>query len=168
MGDKVMKGEMGFESLLAVARVQKTEGADTWAFRDRASGFALTGQVYNQEAFRHFLSLEQKRAERLSRSFLLLMVSLKPKTEDGVRFAPVAAAAVFSGLTRSVRDVDFIGWYREGSVAAAVLTQGAEAPGPDAPRQIRDRVTNVLRGELRSDIAERLLVRVRPLRRRSR
>jgi hypothetical protein len=129
------------------------------------SRFALTGQVYNEQAFRHFLALEARRAERLNRSFLLLLVSLKPQTERNVRLSPGAAARVFSGLSLSVRDVDFIGWYREGHIAAAALAQGTEEPGPDAPRQIGDRVTRALHKELPAEVAQMLSVRVRPVRR---
>ena len=36
---------------------------------------------------------------------------------------------MFSGLALSVREVDFIGWYRKERIAAAVLTQGSGRAG---------------------------------------
>ena len=42
------------------------------------------------------------------------------------KLTDATAAALFRGLGASVREVDFVGWYREGQVAAAVLAQGAK------------------------------------------
>jgi hypothetical protein len=59
-----------------------------------------------------------------------------------------------------VREVDFVGWYRQGRVAAAVLTQGVDLPDEDAPSRIVERVTRILSERLPHGVAERLRVRV--------
>ena len=40
------------------------------------------GQAYNEEAFRYFLAIERKRAERSHRTFLLLLVDVKKAARD--------------------------------------------------------------------------------------
>jgi len=132
-------------------------------------GLALedrTGQAYNEQAFRHFLAIERKRAARASRSFLLLLVSLRKEPGASVVINAKAASRLFSGLAGCVREVDFIGWYREERVAGAVLTQGVGAPATAAVRGIAERVTEVLGRRLSGSEAQRLQVRVLQLSRR--
>jgi hypothetical protein len=135
-----------------------------------ALGFAFegrAGQVYNEEAFRHFFSLERKRAERSNRACLLLLVSLAgPRRLRANGMSTMMAGRLFSTLTECVREVDFVGWYREGHVAAAVLAQGADAPMSVVSEAIMERVTATLRQRLPSRVAERLQVRVLHIRRR--
>jgi hypothetical protein len=115
------------------------------------------GQAYNEDAFRYFLEIERKRAARLDRPCLLLLVGLKgPK--PNVRISQVLAAKLFSSLWLSLRETDVIGWYREDRVAGAVLTQLAD--GPPQPEVIRERVTGALCERLRSDLARRFEVHV--------
>lgn len=128
-----------------------------------ADGLVVEGgasKVYNQHAFRHFLDIERLRVERSDRSFLLLLVSLRKCPALGVRVPSALGSALFSGLDLCVREVDFIGWYRDQRVAAAVLAQGADVPSADAAARIAERVTNNLRRCLPSTVAERLRVRV--------
>jgi hypothetical protein len=126
----------------------------------------LTGQAYNEQAFRHFLAIERKRATRASRSFLLLLVSLRKEPGANVVINAKAASRLFSGLAGCVREVDFIGWYRQERVAGAVLTQGAATPAAAAVQGITDRVTGVLGQHLSASEAQRLQVRVLQLSRR--
>lgn len=125
---------------------------------------ARSFRIYDQEAFRHFLALERRRAERSGRSLLLLRVSLKPHRGKSVRLSPTTADTVFSTLSLSVRDVDYVGWHRDGYVASAVLTQGARIPDPGVVRDISQRVVSVLNRDLPPDVADCVRVRVRLLR----
>ena len=50
---------------------------DALGFDDRG----VTGQIYNEATFRHFLSREKKRTARSGRSLLLMLVSVR--TGDG-------------------------------------------------------------------------------------
>jgi len=105
---------------------------------DRGSEGAY--EAYNEEAFRHFLTIERKRAQRTCRSMLLLLVEFKAHRERDGCMDGWIANKLFTALTACVREVDFIGWYRTDRVAGAVLTQGAEAPASDAAQQIGERV----------------------------
>jgi len=129
---------------------------------DRSScGVALEGrlgQAYNEDAFRYFLEIERKRAARLGRPCLLVLVGLKGQSTRNTRISAVLAAKLFSNLWLCLRETDVIGWYREDRVAGAVLTQLAD--GPPQPDGIRERVTTALCEGLRADLARRFHVHV--------
>ena len=133
----------------------------------RSCGVALEGrlgQAYNEEAFRYFLEIERKRAARLGRPRLLLVVGLTGQPKPDARISPVLAARLFSNLWLCLRETDVIGWYREDRVAGAVLTQVEDGLRPDATREIRRRVKRALCEGLSADAAPRLRVRVYQLR----
>jgi hypothetical protein len=118
------------------------------------------GHAHNEEAFRYLLAVERKRATRGRRSLLLLLISLKKQPSGSNRIDPDVADSIFSSLWLSVREVDFIGWFREARVAGAVLAQGAHSPEQEVARRVGKRITETLRGCLPEDIACRLHVRV--------
>jgi hypothetical protein len=117
-------------------------------------------EAYQEGAFRHFLTIERKRAERSGRSMLLLLVEFKAGRTDESLMEASVAARLFAALSGCVREIDFIGWYRSGRVAGAVLTQGPEAPGQDVSQQIGDRVAQTLSERLPSHIRHRIQVRI--------
>ena len=122
------------------------------------------GQTYTQDVFRYFLRVERNRRARVRRSVLLLFVSLE-EVDGGKAAIPRAVAdEIFSGLWLTLREVDFVGWFRQDRVAAAVLTQGDVLPAPEDCRRIARRITRALHQRVPSDIAERLDVQVRQLR----
>ena len=128
-------------------------------------------RVYNEAAFRHFLAVDRWRAERSSRSFFLILVTIRQSSDRGPstgsgqadggggKIADATAAALFRGLDACVREVDFIGWFREGRVAAAVLPQGINASG-DVPHLVAARLLPALRKRLPAEEAGKLRVRV--------
>ena len=154
------RGAMAFESLLAQTRSHvstanrlKSGESVSVVLEGRA------GDAYNEEAFRHFLEVERTRASRSQRTFLLLLVSLRSSSPDGNEVSRSAAGPLFYGLRECVREIDFIGWYRDRKVAGAVLTQGLDLPG-DARMRIVQRVHVLLSRRLPAQTADRLRVRV--------
>jgi hypothetical protein len=123
-----------------------------------------TFQAYNEEAFRYFLTLERKRAERFSRSFLLLLVNLRKQPSMANEITPDVATEVFGALCVCVREVDFIGWYREQRVVGAVLSHGAVSPEREASHRIGQRCVEALSERLPAPVAGRMQVRVLQLR----
>ena len=134
--------------------------ADMWVDRGPAQAY----EAYNEDAFRHFMAIECKRAERSGRSLLLLLVELKADRDGQAGIPPAVASRVFGALTACVREIDFIGWYRAGRLIGAVLTQGADVPGPDTSRQISDRVAALMGERVSGLLGRRLEVRVLQLR----
>ena len=70
------------------------------------------------------------------------------------------ARLLFSELGYCFREVDFVGWFRQGRVAGALLAQGPVAPGDDALPRIVQRVSHLLNRRLPLAAEQRLLVRV--------
>ena len=73
------------------------------------------GQAYNEAAFRHFLAVDRPRAERSQRFLYLVLVAVRQSPGRRAKLTDATAAALFRGLGASVREVDFVGWYREGT-----------------------------------------------------
>jgi len=118
-------------------------------------------QAYNEEAFRYFLAVERARAERSHRFLYLALVAMR--RGPGRRRAHLSeqtAAALFRGLSTSVREVDFIGWYRESQVAAAVLTQGPKTSDAGAAPMIAERIASELKKRLSTAESKHLRVRI--------
>lgn len=132
--------------------------------RSRTALQGRTGQAYGEEAFRYLLETERRRAERSRRPILLLLVNLKKQGANSERIPPATATAIFGGLCLCVREVDFVGWFREGRVAGVVLSQGAEPHAQDVPRVLGERIAQVVREQVSSAVADRLHVRVLQLR----
>jgi hypothetical protein len=136
------------------AKARVAEGLDR-----ESGGFGLhdgPGHAYNEEAFQYFLEIERKRSETSNRPFLLMLVDFNKHP----RLDAVIADKLFSALSRCLRETDFIGWYREGRVAGAVLTQHGEADGDDLSDVVRGRIGAALRQRLPSDLARQLQARV--------
>ena len=130
-----------------------------------------TFEAYNEDAFRFFLALERKRAERFNRSFLLLLVNLRKQPSMGHtsnHIVPHVATDVFGALCVCVREVDFMGWYREERVVGAVLSHGAATLEREASHRIGQRCVTALSERLPAPIASRMQVRVLQLRPRVR
>ena len=76
------------------------------------------------------------------------------------RIDAATAEKLFDVLSLSLRETDFIGWYREDRVAGAVLTQDGETDDEALSDIVRERIGVALRDRLESDLAERLQLRV--------
>jgi hypothetical protein len=93
----------------------------------------VAGHTYNEAAFRYFLEADRKRVDRSERSIILLLVSVRREPGRSSPLKDATASALLAGLGAAVREVDFVGWYRQGRIAGAVLPQT-----PGAPRELRD------------------------------
>lgn len=117
------------------------------------------GRVYNEAAFRHFLAIERQRAEYSNRSVLLVLVSLR--SDNGRSYLTEATAtAILCGLTEAVREIDFVGWFREGRVAGAILAESSAAAANRTHRLMADRVRQILGSRVPSRQSNRLRVRI--------
>ena len=115
---------------------------------------------YGEDVFRHLLAVERRRADQSKRPVLLAMVSLEADMETQ-RMSTAAADRIFTALSRTVREVDFIGWHREDFVAAAVLVQGT---APDnVTTAVEDRVRRAISDHLPANLRNSIRVRVRRL-----
>lgn len=120
------------------------------------------GLAYNEAAFRHFLAIERRRVTRGHRWLVLVLVSVQARRGVSAVLTPTIAGALFRGLGHSVREVDFVGWYREQRIAGAVLVQPADV-SPEVPRVIDSRIRVALEDELTPDLWSALRIRIVPL-----
>jgi hypothetical protein len=118
------------------------------------------GEAYNEEAFRYFLALERKRSERSRRPFLLVRIHVKSESAIRDDIDPLLAAKLFSGLWQCVRETDFVGWFTQSRVAAAVLTQDSPGARTDVALIVDKRVREVLAAVVSSHVAAQLRIRV--------
>ena len=121
-----------------------------------------TGHVYNEAAFRHFLAIDRRRVERSMRSLLLVLITVRRRPTPMSTFTEDTASAIFAALSDCVRDADFIGWYRDGRVAAAALAQGTTTPVA-AGHRVSERIVDALTKRLTSDQLTNVRIRIIPL-----
>src|SRR5262249_20713366 len=116
------------------------------------------GQAYNEEAFRYLLWVERKRRERTGRPFVLLLLRLEGSTGTKTPIERLVAAKLFPALWSCVRETDFVGWYRAGRIAGAVLTEYSQAP--ESVRQLEERIAQRISEAVNAPIAGRLRLRI--------
>lgn len=117
-------------------------------------------QAYNEAAFRWFLNADRIRARRLHRPLFLVLVAVNHQPGRAARLPEAMVSPVFRGLASSVREVDFVGWFREGYVAGALLVQGPRQPDPAAVVHITERIKPALTSHVSASVARTLRVRV--------
>jgi hypothetical protein len=126
-------------------------------------GVAMQGQLgkaYTEQAFRHLLEVERARAGRSERELRLVLVTVRngqPGTVERLR--PSVASRIFEGLWLTVREMDLVGWFRDGRVAGAVLAERAAGDAATSAA-IQRRVGEVLVQKLPPQVASRLRVRI--------
>jgi len=103
--------------------------------------------ILSQELFARMLFVERKRTERSGRSFVLMLLEstrlLKPEGDHG------ALEEVLLALSRSTRDTDTRGWYKEGSTIGVIFTElGADRDGRSVANALLTKVTKALTGTL--------------------
>ena len=116
------------------------------------------GPAYNEAAFRYFLASDRSRAARSRRVVILVLASVRASDGRSATLNQNTAVALFTGLAACVREVDFVGWFYEGRVGGAVLTQGDGSIYDRAA--ISSRILTTLRASLPADTAKHLKVRV--------
>jgi hypothetical protein len=141
-------------SKYADVEIWKGPGAD----KDMAS---LTRSVaYNEEAFQCLLEGESKRSKRSGHLYYILLIYCT--NEQGILIAMESniAKTVIAALSRSLRDTDYIGWYRAGLIVGGVLTVVKQESMAQVSSHIQKRMADALQVEPRIAENPRLQIRV--------
>jgi hypothetical protein len=138
---------------------ESVSGLNRFRLETRPRPENLRREVHTEDAFQHLMSIEFKRSERSRRSFLLLLVDLEEGPGISSEIPSHVAVTLFSCLARSLRETDFVGWYREGRVVGVVLTQSRTVLGSAVSHLVVQKVREALLGSVPSDVFERLKVR---------
>jgi len=117
------------------------------------------GHVYNEAAFHYFLAADRSRVQRSPRSMVLVLLSLRLSPGRSEVLTDSIASTLFTGLVGCVREVDFVGWYRQDRVAGAVLPQGTVSSA-ELRSQILKRILTSLKTSLPAHATRHLHVRV--------
>ena len=122
-------------------RPRRSDFGDIPALTTYVGGTA--GTAHNEAAFHHLLRIERGRAAKAGHALTLVLISLPGPSRGTTTLTMPASARIFAALGLAVREVDLVGWFREGRVAAAVLVQRS-APTVEIRQQIAIRVRQTL------------------------
>jgi hypothetical protein len=123
------------------------------------ASFSQSG-AYNQEAFRYLLESESKRSERSGYFCQILLVYWTDAQGGIMQMDSHVAKTVMVALSRSLRETDYIGWYRDGHIVGAVLTVLVQEFMAQASTYLQPRLVKILRDELGVEETSRLQIRV--------
>ena len=116
--------------------------------------------AYNQEAFRYLLESESKRSERSGYFCQILLVYRTDAQGRIVQMNSHVAKTVMAALSRSLRETDYIGWYRDGRIVGAVLTVLVQESMAQVSTYLQPRLVEILRAELGVEKTRHLQIRV--------
>jgi hypothetical protein len=123
------------------------------------ASFSQSG-AYNQEAFRYLLESEKKRSERSGYFCQILLVYWTDAQGRIVQMDSHVAMTVMAALSRSLRETDYIGWYRAGRIVGAVLTVLVQESMAQVANHLQKRLVEIFRAELGVEETSRLKIRV--------
>jgi hypothetical protein len=123
------------------------------------ASFSQSG-AYNQEAFRYLLESEKKRSERSGYFCQILLVYWTDAQGRIGQMDSHVAMTVMAALSRSLRETDYIGWYRDGRIVGAVLTVLVQESMAQVAGHLQKRLVEILRAELGVEETSRLKIRV--------
>ncbi|WP_455388441.1 hypothetical protein [Petrachloros mirabilis] len=123
------------------------------------ASFSQSG-VYSEEAFRYLLESESKRSERSGHLYQILIVYCVDAQGRSTKMDTYVAETVMAALWQSLRETDYIGWYREGVVAGGVLTVVGRDAATDLYNRLQQRLAEFLRTELGAEEVGRLRIRM--------
>jgi hypothetical protein len=116
--------------------------------------------AYDQKAFRYLLESESKRSERSGRFCQILLVYWTDAQGRIVQMDSHVAKTVIAASSRSLRETDYIGWYRDGRIVGAVLTVLVQESMAQVASHLQRRLAEVLQSELSIEESRRLQIRV--------
>ena len=133
---------------IARVSVSRRVWADVWAELDQ---LLLSGiqnvpsvQAHNEDAFQYLLTNERRRSERSGHSFKVLLAYLATPEGLTARMDGSVARKLLVGLSRSLRETDYVGWYRDGMIVGGVLTALGHDPMAEVSLQVERRFVQVL------------------------
>ena len=116
--------------------------------------------AYDQEIFRYLLENESKRSERSGHFCQILLVYWIDAQERIVQMDSHVAKTVMAALSRSLRETDYIGWYRDGRIVGAVLTVLVQEAMAQVASHFQKRLAEILQSKLSIEESRRLQIRV--------
>jgi lipopolysaccharide/colanic/teichoic acid biosynthesis glycosyltransferase len=101
-----------------------------------------TAKLLAEDAFTMMLSLERKRTARSQRRFVLMLLESSTLLKGGNNVETFDK--VLYALSRSTRETDIRGWYKDGCVLGVIFTEIGAAEGKSVATALLTKVTNAL------------------------
>ncbi len=116
--------------------------------------------MYNEEAFRYLLASEPKRSLRSGYSFNILLIYSIDKHGLIQHMDCDVIDTVVAALLRTVRETDYIGWYLERRIVAAVLTVLGQDSEVELSARIQQRLMEIIQSEVSGEKSGRQQIRI--------
>lgn len=166
----MLEGTWGLEKSLARALFQTSAEISSGFInmisasrsREAIAGVASCSEsgAYNEEAFRHLLTIESKRSDQSGRYWQILLVYWTDAQGRIVQMSSDVARRVIAASVNSFRETDYVGWYRDGHIIGAVLTVLAKEAMTQVSTNLQPRLEDTLRAKIGVEENSHLQIRV--------
>ena len=109
---------------------------------DKSSSSA---NVYSETEYRDLVHGELKRSERSDHPRRILLIYCTNAQRFILPFGAEVAGKMISVLSMSIRDTDYIGWYRQGHIVGILLTALRPPSAADGCESLKTRLMDRLR-----------------------
>jgi hypothetical protein len=116
--------------------------------------------VCHEEAFHYLLQAEAKRSQRSGQGYHILLVYRSEAQGSMTPMHTYVSSVVLDALAKSLRETDYIGWYRDGHVIGGVLTVVGQDSIADVFTRVQQRVKDALVAKLGSEESRRFHLRL--------
>jgi lipopolysaccharide/colanic/teichoic acid biosynthesis glycosyltransferase len=103
-----------------------------------------SAKLLAEDAFTTMLSLERKRTSRSQRRFVLMLLESGTLAKGGNGKNAEVFDKVLDALSRSTRETDIKGWYKDGCILGVIFTEIGAAEGKSIANALLMKVTNAL------------------------
>jgi len=110
--------------------------------------FVTQNSVCHEDAFRYLLQAEAKRSQRSGQGYHILLIYRSEAPGSITPMHAYVSAVVLDALAQSLRETDYIGWYREGHIIGGVLTVVGQDSIADVVKRVQQYLKDVLRAKL--------------------
>jgi exopolysaccharide biosynthesis polyprenyl glycosylphosphotransferase len=142
------------EMMNAFRAMSSFSALSDFALRPRDSLKLQIPEILAESVFWKLLYCEQKRAERSSRCFVLMLADIGAVLQAD--HTAKTLREIVTALSQSSRETDVAGWYREGRVLGVMYTDYGDRSPAAFTRSTRARVTESLKRRLLPETVEQI------------
>jgi hypothetical protein len=113
--------------------------------------FVTQNSVCHEDAFRYLLQAEAKRSQRSGQGYHILLIYRSEAQGSITPMHAYVAAVVLDALAQSLRETDYIGWYREDHIIGGVLTVVGQDSIADVVKRVQQHLKDTLCAKLGSE-----------------
>ena len=131
----------------------------SWSSRKFSRIYTTVERMYSEQTFQYLLASESKRSEISGYSFNILLIYSTDKQGLIVQMDRDMADTVVTAVFRTLRETDYIGWYREGCIVGGVLTVFRQDSAVEVSARVQQRVMEILGVDVSVEKNRRLQIR---------